>query len=305
MRKVVVNPETEAAPAVAELPRGRARLLGDGILYAAAGLVSASQRHAATIVLALGGQPMTIWTARGTVQGELLVVRPLVRKRLLARGVPLVLIDLEPNHPQYRAFHGVNPWPGVAALDLARHAEFRHVAQAFYQGQLHGSELDQSARWAIERVASEFPPPPPLDLRVQQMMTLMDENPCCSLDEVACAVGLSPHRASQLFSKCMGLPLRRYSLSNKIRRAARFMGSGRRLTDVALEAGFVDSAHFAKVWTQTYGASPSHFFPAQRTAMDDRALPDWIDWHLARRPPGVGNPEKVLRAAAVAGAMPE
>ncbi|HSI49502.1 MAG TPA: helix-turn-helix transcriptional regulator [Ideonella sp.] len=281
----MARPSPEAA--AADPPRGRARLMGDAILYAAAGLVSASQRHAATIVLGLGSQPMTIWTPRGTVQGELLVVRPLVRKRLLARQVPLVLIDLEPNHPQYRAFHGVNPWPGVATLDLARHAEFRHLAHAFYRGELHGGELDQAARRAIERVAGEFPLPAPLDLRVQQMMAVMDENPCCALEDVARAVGLSPHRASQLFSQALGLPLRRYSLSNKIRRAAQFMGSGRRLTDVALEAGFVDSAHFAKVWTQTYGAPPSHFFPAQRTAMDDQGLPDWIDWHLARRPPGL------------------
>lgn len=65
------------------------------------------------------------------------------------------------------------------------------------------------------------------------------------------------------------------------------MGSGQRLTDVAQAAGFVDSAHFAKVWVQTYGASPSHFFPSQCTDMDGHGLPDWVGWHLARRAPGL------------------
>jgi transcriptional regulator GlxA family with amidase domain len=211
----------------------------------------------------------------------------------VARHSPLVLIDLEPNHPLYRCFHGVPDTEhglGVCALDLAQQAEVRHLAQGFYRGQLCGDAVNQAVQRALERVASAFAAPPPLDPRVAQLMVLLDEDPGSPLPELARRVGLSPHRASQLFSQNMGLPLRRYVLSAKIRRAARFMGSGRRLTDVAQAAGFVDSAHFAKVWILNYGAPPSAFFPAQRTAMDELGLPDWVRWHLARRPAGLGPP---------------
>lgn len=265
----------------------RARLLGDGIIYASPGLDTWSVRHAATVVVAVSGRELAFHTARGGVQGRLLLVRPLVAKRLLAPDAPLVLIDLEPNHPLYRCFHGVHDpgqGEGICALDLDRHAELRYLALGFYQGRLSGQAVDDAVHHALACVAQALPAPPPLDDRVRQMMALLDDDPATPLAALARRVGVSPHRASNLFSRSLGLPLRRYVLSAKIRRAARFMGSGRRLTDVAQAAGFVDSAHFAKVWMQNYGAPPSAFFPAERTAMDEQALPDWGLWHLARRP---------------------
>lgn len=271
----------------APLRRGRARLMGDALLYAAPHLDSRSTRHAASILAALDGQALTVQTPEGAVSGALLVVRPLVEKHVLAPATPVLLIDLEPNHPDYRAFRGVGAPAGVCALDPQRHPQLQRLARAFCHGHLQGPALDDLARSAVERVAAEFPPPAPMDIRLRQMMTLMDEHPRSTLCRVARQVGLSPHRASQLFSQGLGLPWRRYSLSSKIRRAAQFMGSGQRLTDVAQAAGFVDSAHFAKVWVQTYGASPSHFFPSQCTEMDGQGLPDWVGWHLARRAPGL------------------
>lgn len=269
----------------APLRRGRARLMGDALLYATPGLDSRSTRHAASILASLDGRPLAVHTPCGGVHGAILVVRPLVEKHVLAPDIPVVLIDLEPNHPAYRSFLGAGGPAGVCALDPQRHPGLLRLGRVFGLGHLHGPALDALAQAAVERVAAEFPPPPPLDIRLRQMMTLMDEQPRSTLAQLARQVGLSPHRASQLFSQGLGLPWRRYSLSSKIRRAAQFMGSGQRLTDVAQAAGFVDSAHFAKVWVQTYGASPSHFFPC--TDMDATGLPDWVSWHLARRAPGL------------------
>jgi AraC-like DNA-binding protein len=91
------------------------------------------------------------------------------------------------------------------------------------------------------------------------------------------------HHASRLFHQGLGLPLRRYALSIKIRAAASFMGSGLSLTQIAQAAGFVDSAHFAKVWSQCYGAAPSRFFDTGCTHIDQADQPDWLLWYLAQR----------------------
>lgn len=267
---------------------GRARLLGDGIVYASPGLDTWTVRHAATVVVAVTARVPSVVSAQAAVQGPLLVVRPLVPKRLLAPQTPLVLIDLEPNHPLYRWFHHAPDAPGAPGLcapDLDRFVELRYLAQGFYQGRLRGDEVDQAVQRALQELVASFAEPPALDERVRQMMALLDDCPTLALPDLARCVGVSAHRASQLFSHSLGLPLRRYVLSAKIRRAAKFMGSGRRLTDVAQAAGFVDSAHFAKVWMLNYGAPPSAFFPAERTAMDAQALPDWTHWQEARKPP--------------------
>lgn len=262
------------APLIAD--GGSARLLGHGIVYASTGLDTWTVRHAATVVAAASPREIAFQTAQGAVQGRLLVVRPLVRKRLLALQAPLVLIDLEPSHPLYRCFlraPDTPQVPGIGVLPLERHPAMAALAQGFFGGRLRGPAVDHAVQQALQALVREFPAPPPLDARVRHMMALLDADPARSLDDVARAAGVSAHRASQLFSQSLGLPWRRCVLSAKIRRAARFMGSGRRLTDVAQAAGFVDSAHFAKVWIQSYGASPSAFFPAARTAMDAVALP--------------------------------
>lgn len=61
----------------------------------------------------------------------------------------------------------------------------------------------------------------------------------------------------------------------KIQRAAGFYGSGRSMSDVALIAGFTDSAHLAKVWRRCYGDSPSRYFAEHRSALPGRVDHAW------------------------------
>lgn len=266
---------------------GRARLFGDSIIYGSMGTDSRSCRHAASILAAVTERPIDVHAGGEQLSGLLLAVRPQVAKHLMASGTPFVLIDLEPNHPHYRAFRGITTPTGVQLLCAGRHARVLATARAFFTGALQGSDLDQAVAQAIEELTAAFAPQPPLDMRVRQIMTMIEEDIHCSVGSLSKAVGLSPHRVSELFSASMGISLRRYRLSCKIRVAASYMGSGYSLTDIALAAGFVDSAHFAKLWTRTYGAPPSVYFPAVRTNMDLTALPDWLQWHHARRAPGL------------------
>lgn len=278
-------PPTEAA-------QTRMRLLGDAIVFACAGMQNTTTRHAVTLLCSLDGQALHASTPSTTVAGQVLLIAPMAAKTICALDCPLVLVDIEPAHPRYRHFTR----PGTAelqALDTDHCQPLRAMAQAFAAGQLHGQAVDASVRAAVDALAKRQASPGTLDARIRQLMGLLDENPCAELTELAPQVGLSPHHASRLFAQVLGLPLRRYALAVKIRAAASFMGSGLPLTQIAQAAGFVDSAHFSKVWVQCYGAPPSHFFNPAKVHVDQTDQPDWLLWYLAQRdgnlpPPAAG-----------------
>jgi len=84
--------------------------------------------------------------------------------------------------------------------------------------------------------------------------------------QISSEVALSPGRLAHLFSAQMGLPIRRYVLSLRLRRAVQRMAREDSLTDVAHEVGFADSAHLSRTFRRMVGLAPSalikssHFF---------------------------------------------
>lgn len=264
--------------------RGVARLrpLGDAAVFACAGLENTTHRHAATILCTTGSAPLRVECDGQTVEAHVLAIKPMVLKTVRAMIQSVVLIDMEPSHPQYRYFHSLQT-PGVQALKAEHCPIFMSMATGFEKGVLSGSELDRAAHKAIDEVAKQFPAPQALDRRVKQLMYMLAETPTADLDTLATKLGMSAHHASRLFSNGLGLPLRRYALSCKIRAATSFLGTDRMLTEIAIASGFVDSAHFSKVWTRCYGYPPSQFYNAEQTKVDTTDLPDWLVWYLAHR----------------------
>lgn len=270
---------TQPAPGGAA---ARVRLMGDSLAFACPGMENTTVRHSVTVMCAIGDKPLAISCDGAMVEGQVLLIQPMVRKKVHAIGVPLVLIDLEPTHPQYRRLISHNA-PDVQALDATACTGFLDMARAFEAGTLRGRALDVRARQAIDTIAAQFPARPPLTALVHKLMLMLDEDPGAELDQLVEQLGVSSHHTSRLFCQELGLPLRRYALSVKIRAASSFMGSGLPLTQVAQAAGFVDSAHFAKVWLQCYGASPSQFFHLGPPHLDTADQPDWLLWYMARR----------------------
>jgi len=291
------QPAAESRADGAMGPGGRVRMLGNGFVYGCLGLDSRTRRHALSIVVSAAEQPLRVCSANADRTASVIVVRPMVGKQVWAAGVPFMLIDLEPNHPAFRSFRDMPDEGGLLALGetSAPAAMLRRLAADFVAGRLTGHRLDLAVEAAVTAVAAGWPAPPPPDPRVVEAMTLVDEQPGLSLDALAARYGLSAHRMSQLFSREMGVPIRRYVLSGKIRLAASCFGSGRSLTEVAQIAGFVDSAHFCKVWRQTYGVAPSLHFPIGRTQVDKQAQSDWALWHQQHRAAGAGPLPDALR----------
>ncbi len=268
--------------ALGDMPSARVRPMGDAAVFACAGMENTTQRHAATILCTTGVAPLRVECGDQTVEAHILAIKPMVLKTIRALDRPVVLIDMEPSHPLYRYFHGVDAC-GVQALARESCPTLMAMAGRFESGALCGAELDRCARQAIDEVAKQFPKCPPLDRRVIQLMYMLTESPGASLEALATTLGMSAHHASRLFSTGLGIPTRRYLLSCKIRAATSFLGSGRPLTEIAVASGFVDSAHFSKVWTQNYGSPPSQFYNDQQTRVDTAELPDWLEWYLAHR----------------------
>lgn len=71
---------------------------------------------------------------------------------------------------------------------------------------------------------------------------------------------LSVSRFMHLFSRELGVPFRRYRIWNRLRAAMRVALTGRNLTEAAISAGFTDSAHFARLFRETFGVTPSYVF---------------------------------------------
>jgi AraC-like DNA-binding protein len=266
-----------------DLPhRARVRLLGDCYLYGSAGLHSHGCRYAVSLLWATGTAPLVVTTACSRHIGRLLLVPPMLVSTLHAEGVPFVLVGIEPNHPRYPALAKAVPGHEVVTLDTAAHGSLREAVEGFAAGRLAGHALDARVRHGIEAMAAHWPDPGVLDPRVRSMMAELDRHPSRTLTELSLPLRLSPSGASRLFSNQLGLPLRLYALSRKIHAAAAYIGSGKPLTEVAQIAGFVDSAHFAKVWARCYGGPPSAYFSRSQIAMDNDGLPDWADWTRAR-----------------------
>jgi len=78
--------------------------------------------------------------------------------------------------------------------------------------------------------------------------------------ELATEVGLSEGRLIHLFGEQLGVPLRRYVLSLRVRYMLFCLAMNQNLTDAAHEAGFSDSAHYSRVFREMYGFPPSKMF---------------------------------------------
>ena len=81
-----------------------------------------------------------------------------------------------------------------------------------------------------------------------------------SLSQLATVAGMSPHYFAELFRDSTGYPPHRYVLLQRMERAKEGLrDAGRSIIDVGLEAGFENPSHFARVFRQFVGTSPSKY----------------------------------------------
>jgi AraC family transcriptional regulator len=82
-----------------------------------------------------------------------------------------------------------------------------------------------------------------------------------SLEDVAAQMNLSAFHFARLFKKSLGISPHQYVLQNRVDRAKRLIAISTQpsLTEVGLQVGFYDQAHFTKAFKRVVGISPKGF----------------------------------------------
>ncbi len=101
-----------------------------------------------------------------------------------------------------------------------------------------------------------------VDARINAALQFLRESPHAyeGISDLAARAHLSPSRFAHVFKAVVGVPVRRYVLWMKMRRALNLAIAGDSLTSAALEAGFADSAHLSRSVRALLGFAPEYLF---------------------------------------------
>jgi len=98
--------------------------------------------------------------------------------------------------------------------------------------------------------------------RVLRALRYIDAHPSedCSLATLAHTAGLSPFHFSRIFRALVGQTPRQYVIAARLRTAAAALtATTKPVTEVALDAGFVDLSNFVTTFRRTFGVSPRRY----------------------------------------------
>jgi transcriptional regulator GlxA family with amidase domain len=159
---------------------------------------------------------------------------------------------------------------GGGTADLATTLIERHVGRSIAQKSRHVLMLDRA------RAGSDAQPHPPmveavLDERVRRAMLLMEQNMTDPLPiaEIALRLRLSMRQLERLFRSAVGSGPTQFYRSLRLRYARWLLdNTSRQITDIAIDAGFADCAHFSRHFKSAYG-----FAPSQRRGMSSNQGP--------------------------------
>lgn len=204
----------------------RLRLPGGDWTACRAAVIPAGVRHA----LDLGGEPLAVFYPEPDVAGMEALTR-------FGRGWD----------ERHRILLGSRPDLGV----------FRGLYDDAASVAWSGEALDDLLGFALRGSGTSR-----LDPRLCRVVRFLDEHPhdLTGAERIAMTQGLSVSRFLHLFSEQIGVPFRRYRIWNRVRAAMKLVLGGNSFTDAAMEAGFTDSAHFARCFRETFGVTPSYVF---------------------------------------------
>lgn len=214
-------------------------------------------RYQATLLLTASGEPFELCVGGRTLRLAAAAVAPLTPRGLCARDLGQITVHVGMQHPCFSAFGRIRR-SGVLELDRSAFRGFDGDLVRTYEGRLSHREGRRLFEALISTAVAQLPPPGPTDPRGDFVRAVLRERPTASLAEVAQKLGVSHATASAICSQALGLPLRAYKYGLRCERAARRLLSGASLTQVALEAGFTDSAHLTRSWQRNFGHPPSY-----------------------------------------------
>jgi AraC-like DNA-binding protein len=277
---------------------GALHLWPNGGLFVGADMVNEPHRHfTSSIIVGLDGpipvraSPMRDWTL---LEGVL--VAPNVEQQLDARGRRVATFQVDPeSHDYARIAHHFGRDRGRDSMRVMSEQTVARVRTA-----VRGMTEDARSAldvWSltIDELAASGEPRRDLDPRVRKVLELIkgDFLTPPPAGKLAAAVGLSAGRLIHLFTREMGLPIRRYILWLRLRDVLISVVGGASLTEAAHHAGFSDSAHLSRTFRGMFGFPPSAIAEGRgrvRLSFD-------TDASLAQRSPHPAvDPERLVRA---------
>ena len=173
---------------------------------------------------------------------------------------------------------------GLGAADLAAWLIERHLGRSAAQKSLNIMVLDKA------RPANAAQPLPPLcsevkDNRIQRAMLLISQNLSEPLatEEIAMRLHISRRQLERGFREQLGMSPQVFSCQLRLRYGFWLLvHSTRAITEIALECGFADAAHFSRQFRKEFGLSPSAVrsnpldaASVHRFAIDPLSPPAW------------------------------
>jgi transcriptional regulator GlxA family with amidase domain len=148
---------------------------------------------------------------------------------------------------------------GSGSADVAIHLVARHLGEGVAQKASHFLLLERA------RVGSEAQPHAPIagavtDSRIRRALLLMEQNLARPLPIGALArkIKVSQRHLERLFFDELGCSPADLYRSIRMRHAAWLLGrTDRPITDIALNSGFADCAHFSREFRRAFGTAPS------------------------------------------------
>ena len=246
----------------------------DRVLYAGSGTVTSPHGHYAAALLLSCDQPFEVrydFKAESgyahSFETRAVLLTPHFYHQLKADRSRLIVLHLDPDSVDYEPLAELYPPDSFHHFAIEPFEASLQEGLRLWEESLPASQADRIYRSLLQKIMpagfelAQRPGLRQMDQRiagiVQELQKEIPESVRAS--ELAARVELSEHRFMHLFKQEMGLPLRRYLLWLRIRRAALSMKDGGTLTEAAHAAGFSDSAHMSRIFKENFGMQPSFF----------------------------------------------
>lgn len=247
--------------------RGQAPWRGVGFLTPAGGLflgsgseTSLHTSHAYKICIAAHGEFFLSDSARAAPVRCAAAVIPPDRPHLIdARGAMLALFYLVPEQAAGQRLSAALRGKGIFAPQQSLVARLAPRLRRYLTAGASPEEASETCEYLFNNLAPEACLARSLDGRVQAALDYLDAtlSTRVTIAEVARAVALSPSRLEHLFREVVGIPIKRYLLWHRVRRAVELMPDHYKLSDLAQTAGFADSPHLSRAFRRMLGVPPS------------------------------------------------
>jgi AraC-like DNA-binding protein len=238
-----------------------------GVLYLSTGLVlllgryisTAPHRHfAGSVTVSLEG-PIRYRTIGGSwIEARGIVARPNAAFELDSGDALVMNFQIDPEKADAAALDALpfGTSEVIAFPDQSLDPLIDTLRAMAHAPRVNGHAMRNATLYAL---CQEPRRPRAFDPRIARVLLLLKQTfpDAPTSGELAAQVGLSEGRLIHLFGEQLGVPLRRYMLSLRLRHVLFGLALGHNLTDSAHEAGFCDSAHFTRVYRDMYGMPPS------------------------------------------------